>query len=121
MQNKPASNKSWNEIEILISTIAIALTLSLWNLFASKETASAAAAYTSATLPPQPDTSTIVSITPTPSLMLQPGQVLLLGGALPTVTGANPSNPVTSSVQPRSGGGKSAPPPVTKTHSSHHP
>jgi hypothetical protein len=119
MQNKPAP-KSWNEIEMLISAIAIALTLGLWNLFASAKKPSVASADVNANLPSQPDTSTVVSITPTPSFMLLPGQVLLLGGVLPTPTAGQPTTLTTTSNNARgskkNGGGGGVPP---STHSSH--
>ena len=82
MQNKPAS-KSWHEIEVLLSAISIALTLGLWNVFASSSK-NATAAPTDASPTDQPQPTNMVSITPTPSLSLLPGQVLLLGGVLPT-------------------------------------
>jgi hypothetical protein len=113
-KNKPAA-KSWNEIEILLSTIAIALTLGLWNLFASSRKPADTSTDANATLPPQQDTPIVVTITPTPPLMLLPGQTLLLGGVLPS---AIPSQPtvVTTTNSNNNGGGASHPP---KTHSSH--
>lgn len=118
MRSKSGS-KSWNEIEMLISAIAIALTLGLWNLLASpKKTDNS---YVNAsTDTPQP-TSTVVSIAPAPSPFLLPGQVLLLDGTVPqsvTQSVGQPSPTPTASVPPSSGGSKGGKP-ITKTHSSH--
>jgi hypothetical protein len=118
MRNKPSS-KSWNEIEMLISAIAIALTLGLWNLFASPKKSDVASVEAS-TDTPQP-TSTVIAITPAPSPMLLPGQVLLLGGTAPQPITQNvfqPSPTPTALIQSSNGGNKGGKP-VTKTHSSH--
>ena len=119
MRNKPGP-KSWNEIEMLISAIAIALTLGLWNLLASPKKSDNTSAATS-TDTPQP-TSIAVTITPVPLPMLLPGQVLLLGGTVPqsvTQIVGQPSPMPTAPVQASSGGGNKSGKPVTKTHSSH--
>lgn len=134
MQNKSAQ-KSWNEIEMLISSIAIALTLGLWNLFASSKKPSIASTDANVNLPPQPDTSTVVSITPTAlptnPLTLLPGQVLLLGGAVPLSATQSLGQPSTSTttttttttVRPsggkKGGGGGGGGGGAATTHSSH--
>ena len=123
MQNKPASHKpaskSWHEIEVLLSAIAIALTLGLWNVFASSSKSAAASTDSATNPPPPPDTPTVISVAPTPSFSLLPGQVLLLGGVLPTMAAGLPTPGITTSTNPNpagGGGGGTKPP---KTHSSH--
>ena len=121
MQSKSPS-KSWNEIEMLISAIAIALTLGLWNLFASSRKPEIASADARASLPPPPDTTAFPASTAVSVPMLLPGQVLLLGGTLPqplpspSAAASVSAGSSATTVRPSGGGSK---PPVTKTHSSH--
>jgi hypothetical protein len=84
MGNKPAS-RNWNDIQIVIAAISMALTLGLWNLFAGpdRETALKRAQ----TQPTQQPTGQ----SPAP-IVAQPGPtplgdgVLLLGGSAPQTT-----------------------------------
>jgi len=113
MQNK---SKNWNDVEMLISAIAIALTLGLWNLLASPKKPGVDGAQSTARLPRQPNTASLSTITTAPTPMLLPGQVLLFGSVGPqSISQPQPQTPPTV-VQ--SGGGKGGGT-VTKTHSSH--
>ncbi len=107
---KPAP-KSWNEIEVLISTVAITLTLGIWNLLASgNKQPAVASADANANLQPQPDTPTTVSISPTPPFMLLPGQILLFNSN-PTATSVSPIAAVPGVPPSNNNGGGVKPPP----------
>jgi hypothetical protein len=87
MANKPTA-RNWNDIQIVIATISMALTLGLWNLFAGpdRETALKRAQEQAQAQPTQPmvqsPSAVIVQPGPTP---LGDG-VLLLGGSAPQTT-----------------------------------
>jgi hypothetical protein len=53
MANKP-QGKSWNEVQMAITAVAITATLGFWNLFATPEKAQAAAKITESSTPPPP-------------------------------------------------------------------
>jgi hypothetical protein len=74
MQNK---SKSSNDVQLIISSISIALTLGFWGLFASHEK-SGTGVTGQVALPTQPD-----PIVSSSSPALLPGQKLLFGGANP--------------------------------------
>jgi hypothetical protein len=91
MANKPAS-RNWNDIQIVIATASMALTLVFWNLFAGpdRETAVKRAQEQAAVLPPpQPSQITAppavqVQVQPTmQSTTLQGNGPILLGGSAP--------------------------------------
>ena len=85
MQSK---TRNWTDVQLIISSISIALTLGFWGLIASREEA-VAVAESEALLP-------VVSPSPVPTVdSLVPGQILYLSTAAP----ASPA-PVTD--QPRS-------------------
>ena len=84
MSNKPAS-RNWNDIQVAIATIAMALTLVFWNLFAGPDRASALKrAQEQSTLPPPQPVQTLepVLVQPTPVQQLANGKILL-GGTAP--------------------------------------
>ncbi len=75
MQNK-TSQKNWTDVQLIISSIAIASTVSLWSLFAAPQKKTAGVAG-EVIVPPQPNN--IVIAQP----QLAPGQKLLFGGTAP--------------------------------------
>jgi hypothetical protein len=76
MQNKP---KSRTDIQWVISSLSLAVTLGLWGLFASHEK-KAAGVEAQVIVPPQSTEETVVVSQP-PQLL--PGQKLLFGGTAP--------------------------------------
>src|SRR5512138_4025267 len=75
MQNKPRSR---TDVQWVISSVSLAVTLGLWGLFAGHEKKGAGVVGQVAT-DPQTDQQVIV----TQPQMLVPGQVLLFGGTAP--------------------------------------
>jgi len=73
MQNK---GRRWTDIQLIISSISIAIAVGFWGFFASREKL-LKAVRAEAALPMEPE----VASTPVP--MLLPGQVLYLGAAAP--------------------------------------
>ncbi len=87
MANKPAS-RNWNDIQIMIATGSMALTLIFWNLFAGpdRETAVKRAQEQASIPPPQPvqAAAPMVEVQPTlQSTTLQGNGPILLGGSAP--------------------------------------
>jgi hypothetical protein len=76
MHNK---SKSWTDVQLIISSFSIALTLGFWGIFASREK-TVAGVTGQAVVPQQPDALVSSSV---PALL--PGQKLLFGGANPQV------------------------------------
>lgn len=72
MQNR---SRNWTDIQWILSSLAVALVLGLWGLFASREEAKADV--TEMALAPDPPPAA------SPQPMLLPGQKLLLGGSAP--------------------------------------
>jgi hypothetical protein len=84
MGNKRVS-RNWNDIQIVIATISMALTLGLWNLFAGPDRASALKrAQTQPTQQPIGQSPAPIITPPTPTLLGD--GVLLLGGSAPQTT-----------------------------------
>ncbi len=90
MANKPA-HRNWNDIQVVIATISMALTLVFWNLFAGpdRETALTKAQELASLQPTQPNqsdqaTQTVESaaVVPTPL----GSEKLLFGGSAPQTT-----------------------------------
>jgi uncharacterized membrane protein YgcG len=80
MANKPAP-RNWNDIQVVIATISMAVTLAFWNLFAGPDRVSALKrAEEQAAIPPQPTVTAdpIVIVQPTP---LGDGKILFGGNA----------------------------------------
>lgn len=122
MQSKP---KSWKDIEMIVSSIAVAALLGLWSLFSSgQKILSGVRAQGNLSIPPDPNAA---SNTPSPTrLPLLPGQVLLLNGANMTQLSTQLSTPAAAQPNPppltqrkSHGSGSSGGGSVTKTGSSH--
>lgn len=101
MQNK---SRNWTDVQMLISSISIAITLGVWGLFATQEKAGASVSG-NASLSTQPD-----PVTSNTSFLL-PGQTLYFGGATsslqqPTVQ-PTAQAPVTNSTRGGRNGGSS--------------
>lgn len=113
MQSKPPA-KSWKDVQMVISALAVTFTLSLWNLIASPKKPALGGNMGEANLETQ--SNPVVAVTP--ALPLLPGQVLLLNGAVPQTP--LPSSQVLQPAvnKPRRGGGGSGGA-VTSTRSSH--
>lgn len=83
MANKPAS-RNWTDIQIMIATGSMALTLVFWNLFAGpdRETTLRRAQEQAALPPPQPiqETAPVIEVQPN---TLQGNGPILLGGSAP--------------------------------------
>jgi hypothetical protein len=94
MQNK--SSKGWADVQLIIGSISIALTLGFWGLFASREKAVSGVS-ASVALPSQPDP--VVAAPPA----LLPGQKLLFAGTAGTTPQVPPV--VTNAKRRRGGGG----------------
>jgi uncharacterized membrane protein YgcG len=76
--NKPAS-RNWNDIQMLLAALAMALTLGLWNLFAGPDRALAKESAQPTELPPpQP-----VAEQPTAAPTALPQVKIYLGGVAP--------------------------------------
>ncbi len=111
MQNKP---KSRTDVQWILSSLSLAVTLGLWGLFTSADKKGAGVSGQADLVQPTTEPQQVV-ITQQPQ-MLQPGQVLLFNGTAPqqqqtvvrTVGGGGGH---------RSGGGGGGA--VTSTHSSH--
>jgi len=87
MANKPAS-RNWNDIQIMIATGSMALTLVFWNLFAGpdREVALKRAQEQAALLPSQPAQQTVAPMVEAqPALQESPLPTgpILLGGSAP--------------------------------------
>jgi len=78
MQNRSApKSKSWTDIQMIISSIAIAITLGLWSLFSGPQKKNASVTG-EVIVPPQPQNTSVVT-----QPQLAPGQKLLFGGTAP--------------------------------------
>jgi hypothetical protein len=132
MQKKP--KKRFLDAQILIGTIAMTVTIALWNIIASaaRQTSSAAIAqkFANEILSKNPDqVSPLPPAAPTAtsaqglSFIQLPPVKILLGGKMPVpqVVVVSSSSSSTGSVASSSGGstGSKPPPPVTTTSSSH--
>jgi hypothetical protein len=88
MANKPSS-RSWNDIQLVIATGSMALTLAFWNQFAAPDRESAMRrAQERAALPPLPvqTLAPVVEILPTIQAPTLPTGPILLGGNAPQTT-----------------------------------
>ncbi len=102
----PNKSKNWTDVQMIISSISVALTLGLWGLFASHEK-SVAGVSGEVAVPTQPEA--LVSST-SPGLL--PGQKLLFNGISPqslsqlqTPTPAKPQQIVITAKKHGGGGG----------------
>ena len=88
MANKP-QGKSWNEVQMAITAVAITATLGFWNMYASPDKTQAAAQITATFTPPPPPPPTETAL-PEPtattavtySLALRPIKIIY-GGQMP--------------------------------------
>ena len=103
MHNK---SKNWTDVQLIISSISVALTIGFWGLFASREK-SGAGVNGEVTLPTQPET---LVLSTSPGLL--PGQKLLFSGISPqslsqlqTPTPAKPQQIVITARKHGGGGG----------------
>jgi hypothetical protein len=106
MQNKPRSR---TDVQWVISSVSLAVTLGLWGLFVGHEKRGAAVAGQVAFTPPQTD-----QVVVTQPQLLAPGQVLLFGGTAPQTQQTVVTQTSGQNRSRRGGGGG----PVTSTHSS---
>ncbi len=102
MQNR---SKSWADIQMIISSIAVAATMGFWSLFSSNQKLTAGATGTADLSQPDPNSATANND------MLLPGQVMLLGPTPQTQqVGAAPQAKVwRGGGGSKGGGGGSAP------------
>lgn len=98
---------------MVLSAIAVALTLGLWNLIASPKKPVVGGQTGEANLDPQPSSGVVVP----PALQLLPGQVLLLNGAISQTQPSSSQAQQPAVNKTRHGGGGSGT--VTSTRSSH--
>ncbi len=113
MQNKPRSR---TDVQWVISSISLAVTLGLWALFVGNEKRGAGvAAQVAFTSPPD---QVIVTQTQTQPQLLAPGQVLLFGGTAPQTQQTVTTQTITQTRSRRGGGGGGGGGAVTSTGSS---
>ncbi len=112
MQNKPRSR---TDVQWVISSVSLAVTLGLWGLFVGREKQGAGVAGQVAFTSPQTDQVVVTQAQPQ---LLAPGQVLLFGGTAPQAQQTTVTQTITTS-RTRRGGGGGGGGPVTTTHSSH--
>ena len=87
MANKP-QGKSWSEIQMAITAVAITATLAFWNIFSAPDKSLAAAKMAETPTPPAPPTPTETELptetavsAPTASLGLRPIKIIYGGKA----------------------------------------
>jgi hypothetical protein len=88
MANKPAS-KNWNDVQLLIATGSMALTLFFWNQFGAPDRASAMKHDQERTALPPPLVQTaapLLDVQPTLQSSPIPTGPILLGGSAPQTT-----------------------------------
>ena len=113
MQNK---SKNLTDVQLIISSISVALTLGFWGLFASHEKTGTGVTG-DAQMPAQPEA--LVSTQPTFPTTLLPGQKLLFSGVAPA-TPQQPQQPAAATSGRRGrGGGRGGGGGHAKTGSSH--
>ena len=114
MNKKP--QRSWGDLQLAIAATALAVTLALWNLFATPQKQQVLAQSQDTTVPPDPTETPAPALTPMQGLSFLPVKIIF-SGAVPTLA-STPTTAVVAGqpqVQPpvkhrSSGGGK---PPVT--------
>jgi len=84
MANKPPT-RNWNDIQIVVATVSMAVTLAFWNMFAGPDRESAVKrAQEQAAIPPQPAV-TAAPLAVNPPTPLGDGKILF-GGSAPQTT-----------------------------------
>ncbi len=106
----PNKSRNWTDVELILSSVSIALTLGFWGLFASKPK-TAANVLGEVSLVSDPGAAT--ASTPVPSALV-PGQVIYFGAATPQAPASAASQP---QLRHRRGGGSGGS--VASTGSSH--
>jgi hypothetical protein len=107
MANNPGS-RNWNDFQMALATMAMALTLGLWNVFAEPDRTLAKESAAQSITPP-PEVAPAVNPAPT-----QLGPIkIMLGGTAPQTTVV-----VQQSGRGRNNGGGGGGGPTTNTHSS---
>lgn len=104
MANKPKS-KNWNDVQMVIAAVAIALSLGFWNMFSAPAKQDLANQADPVTAPPPtetPEPSPAPQVVPT----LLPHVKIYLGGAAPQVQQV--SAPAKRAKKAKSGGGGSS-------------
>jgi len=111
MANKPKS-KNWNDVQMVIAAVAIALSLGFWNMFSTPAKQDLANQVDPVTSPPPTETP---EPSPTPQVVptLLPHVKIYLGGAAPQVQQV--SAPAKQAKKAKSGGGSSGTVTTTKT------
>jgi cytochrome oxidase assembly protein ShyY1 len=104
MANKPKS-KNWNDVQMVIAAVAIALSLGFWNMFSAPAKQDLANQVDPVTAPPPTETP---EPSPTPQIVptLLPHVKIYLGGAAPQVQQV--SAPAKRAKKAKSGGGGSS-------------
>ena len=97
MQNK---SKKFTDVQLIISSISIALTLGFWSLFASREK-TGASVIGEVQMPNQPDALAVT----TASTTLLPGQKIIFSGTVPQQQPQPTTAPTSTSRRGRGGGG----------------
>lgn len=92
----PNKTRNWTDVELIISSISVALTLGFWGLFASRQKLGADVVG-QVSLVSEPGNSSAASSTGVPSTIV-PGQTIFFGAA-------TPSAPAVAQPQPRRRGG----------------
>jgi hypothetical protein len=113
----PNKSKGWTDVQLIISSFSVALTLGFWGLFASHEK-SGAGVSGEVSFQPQSQPDQVVSSPP----FLLPGQKLYLNGLTPStpqVSGTIPQQPPVVAVPKKRHGGGGGGGPATSTRSSH--
>ncbi len=112
MQNK---SRARTDVQWILSSLSLAVTLGLWGMFASgaKKGAAVSAQVTLVSPPNQ------VILTQPQAQTLLPGQVLLLGGTAPQSPTTTTQTVVTSQPRHHGGGGGGGGAPAASTGSSH--
>ncbi len=109
-----SKSRARTDVQWILSSLSVAITVGLWGLFASdaKKVAGVAG---QVTIAPPPDQ--VVVIQPQPQTLL-PGQVLLLGGTVPQPQAQLGQPQIVVTTKPRHKGGSSGSP-AASTGSSH--
>jgi hypothetical protein len=88
-------SRNWADVQLIISSVSIALTLGLWSLFASREKIAPKVSEVEVITTP-----TTAAPEPT-AVMMAPGQTILLGAPAPQIATTN----LTTPKRRKSGGG----------------
>ena len=93
----PNKSRNWTDVELIISSVSVALTLGFWGVFASRQKIGADVVGQVSLVPGAGNSLTTASAPPT---VLAPGQTIFFGVSTP-----QPPAPLASQPQPRRRGG----------------